>query len=994
MKRAIWAVLVAAFAASGPCLAQVSDDNGEESFIQQAIPKILGRKPRGALEVQLWLDVDARVGRAAVVRSLMQTPEFVDHWTDVLVDMLHVQRIGDRAQDPQCFAAPTRTGTVGPDLAGFVRDQPPDTTLAPPGGAFNMIDLIRSAIALDDLAPIYRAYPVPLTWKFNLMVGEASVGDAFNHAVLNREPDCLQCHHSTGSVSGAASGWNRTWPAPFDAEKSVYGAQFGNPQQTRDQNYPIFRADQSYADPFQNPQVLQSGARSPWGMAPACGQILMNLSSLPGRPTHFADKQGNQLGLIDLAASFKSGSDTLKSSGLHTTPVNNSLPVARGDQALAYMTAEKIVEGVWKEVLGAPLTIANYFPRNQSQRDVLLELTDQVFNTERWSLRALITDIMTGAGGAASGYFNRMAPDIDPNSPADRLPMTLDPWVQKDPRLPDPTPDPQQHFNGQGELVHRYSVQSLLHSVASALGWPEPQRFPPMSDYPNLQLEKALGQFISDDYQGRDGVDFQGLLSWETQLGVCDRPASAATTQDWIDKLKAAVDAYNVANPATPLSISDVVVVLKDWLIGEGFIDTSAPGTIDPAHPPLSEADALAQLFGTALTTSFASLPDWEAKIRRVCGGIVESPQFMLAGIRPVLGLQAPKLRVCNPGTPCTYEEMCQASVRLNGYLVLCGPNEIGIVPGPNLLCPQNVCRAFSSFGLARCEFGACNIPIGIPILQGPPVPDCLVCGLPWVDPTLPTGIYINTPAVTVVEARGAAYRAFGATDFAPLRVGMQLEAGAVVRLRAGSVLNLNNPQGAIRTPPGGMPGKNAGALTALDRRLFESVQAGSTDQVAALLAKGARANARDSVGRTPLMLAADHNNVRLVTLLLSRGADAFVKSPHGWSAADFAARGHHDHVLNVLARIGATAKPAGELAHTKPDVEEPWYVFVGRRDVHSREPVHKIDLRALKRWEAEALAGRKPAPPLTAKEAKANLAHYMQTGFAREHPGLAAKSR
>src|SRR5207244_210173 len=95
----------------------VPDDNGEESFVRQAIPKLLGRKPKGALEVRLLLEVDVQVGRAAVVHSLMQTSEFVDHWTHVVVDMLRMQRIGDRAQDPACFGAPMQTGPVSAALA-------------------------------------------------------------------------------------------------------------------------------------------------------------------------------------------------------------------------------------------------------------------------------------------------------------------------------------------------------------------------------------------------------------------------------------------------------------------------------------------------------------------------------------------------------------------------------------------------------------------------------------------------------------------------------------------------------------------------------------------------------------------------------------------------------------------------------------------------------------------------------------------------------------
>jgi hypothetical protein len=1018
MRRssAIWitTIIAVVVGCGGRAVAQqLSDDNGEESFIQQVIPKLFGRKPKGALEVQLLLDVDNQVGRAAVVRSLMKSPEFVDHWTEVLVDMLRLQRIGDRAQDQSCFGSPTRTGVATTSLAVFVRDQPPGTAVAPPGGAFNMIDLIRSAIALDDLSPIYRAYPVSLLWKFNPMIGNYSVGDALNQTMLNRSADCVSCHSSAFSVTGNANNsaqlsassshpptlWLRTWPAPFDAEQALYGPGYGGNlgQQFRSQTYGIFRIDQSQSyDSSTNTWVAQTGATTPWGMVPECGKILMNLTSLPSTPAQFAGKQGDHIGLVDLLASFKTGSDTLKTAGLRRPATSTSLPLVPGDQALAYLTAEDIVERVWKEILGAPLTIANYFPRNKAQRDVLLELTNQVFNTERWSLRALIADIMTGSGGLANGYFNRMAPDVDPNTPAYRLPMIMDPWVQKNPTNDPPPLDPLQHFNGQGELVHRYSARSLLHSVASSLGWPEPQRFPPdMGGYPNLQFEKTIGQFISDDYQGRDGVDFQGLLSWEAQPAQCDKAAVGVANADWIDRLKIAVDAYNAANPSTPLTIYDVVIVLKDWLTGEAFVGTTLPTPLDPAHPPLSEAAALAALFGSPLTAPFSSVTDWEKKLRHVCGSIIESAQFMLAGIRPTLGLAAPKIRVCNSGTPCSYQEMCQDLVHLSGYLVFCGTSSVAIIPSPNLVCPPNVCRAFTSFGIAQCAFGACNVPVGIPILQGPPVPDCLVCGLPWVDLELPTAIYLNTPAVSVVRAADAEYRAFGATAFQPLRSGMRLASGSVVRVRAGSILDLRSAKGSIRTPKGGMPGKNEAALRAVDRALLDSVRMGETDRVAALLDTGANANALDAVGRTPLMFAARRGDTSLVGLLLGHGANVFAQTPRGFTAADFAAAGRHDKVVAALVRVGATVKSPKALAQLgrEADREEPWYIFVGYRpSSRPRQATFVVkDLRLQRLWEKQALtSGGVAGPPLTLEQAKDALARYMQTGFAYEHRALA----
>lgn len=55
------------------------------------------------------------------------------------------------------------------------------------------------------------------------------------------------------------------------------------------------------------------------------------------------------------------------------------------------------------------------------------------------------------------------------------------------------------------------------------------------------------------------------------------------------------------------------------------------------------------------------------------------------------------------------------------------------------------------------------------------------------------------------------------------------------------------------------------------------------------LLRYGAQVNARDDLGRTPLMLACDFNNIPLVRLLLAHQASLEAKSEGGWTALDYA---------------------------------------------------------------------------------------------------------
>src|SRR5262249_15547959 len=73
------------------------------------------------------------------------------------------------------------------------------------------------------------------------------------------------------------------------------------------------------------------------------------------------------------------------------------------------------------------------------------------------------------------------------------------------------------------------------------------------------------------------------------------------------------------------------------------------------------------------------------------CGVLLETPQFLLAGLTPTgLGPQ-PRLRVCN-GAPCTYREMCQAlAPAINAELdsrdqtLICGDDSVQVMPIPRV---------------------------------------------------------------------------------------------------------------------------------------------------------------------------------------------------------------------------------------------------------------------------------------------------------------------
>src|SRR4029453_1520248 len=75
-----------------------SEDAGDWSFVRQVVPKLLGRKGKGQAEARLWVGVIAATpdgrGREELVDALMASPEFAAHWSEKLVDLLHVNREG------------------------------------------------------------------------------------------------------------------------------------------------------------------------------------------------------------------------------------------------------------------------------------------------------------------------------------------------------------------------------------------------------------------------------------------------------------------------------------------------------------------------------------------------------------------------------------------------------------------------------------------------------------------------------------------------------------------------------------------------------------------------------------------------------------------------------------------------------------------------------------------------------------------------------------
>lgn len=688
--------------------------DGDEAFVRNAYLAVLGQRPLGQAEVNAYVDlmIGARAvadaeraadpnatppdPREVIVRALAQHPAYASRWADRVMDALKVTRIEGQSQD-DCYGVSERDPDDG-SLAAFVRDNP--ATAGDDGnGRFTMLDLLRSAIALDDVSPVYRAHlfalvarPIPAA---NVPPVEAELarredfGLVFDAAYLNRDIVCLGCHNSQDSITyNPDPELNRHFAVPGLFEKAIYGDSFGiDPAKA----HAAFRYDDFVQE------LGEEGDVNPWGWETDCGSFFpTGLSADPADiDGRFASLAGNRLTVFDLEAALDRGFDRIANSGL---PLDLMNEISDPDAAFAYLVSMSIVEQVWIEVIGTPLTIANYFPRNAESRDLLASLTE-TFVVSRYSLVELLVAI------TQTPYFNRAAPEAGCGELGPyEMPTVYDPWVISD-------EDEARHKNGPGDAVSALSGRTLLRAADRALEWP-PGRFqlfpqlpgevfacdqffngncsnignyctnqggccyaydylcvnPPGDDEPTSGEERAfqqgVGVFLKNGERGFQGLDFQARLVWENRYGACRKPV--AGQDDAIDR----VVALAAARSGT---VGDVVLAIKDRLVGEAMIE------------PTSEQPALEALFGASMSDPASGVTDLEDRARALCGVLVSTPQFLLGGLASRGAAEVPLL------TPdsASFDTTCAviAGVTLPGALtVTCAPGTLtveGSTPEP-----------------------------------------------------------------------------------------------------------------------------------------------------------------------------------------------------------------------------------------------------------------------------------------------------------------------
>ncbi len=92
---------------------------------------------------------------------------------------------------------------------------------------------------------------------------------------------------------------------------------------------------------------------------------------------------------------------------------------------------------------------------------------------------------------------------------------------------------------------------------------------------------------------------------------------------------------------------------------------------------------------------------------------------------------------------------------------------------------------------------------------------------------------------------------------------------------------------------------------------LHYAAASGNEDITRLFIAKGARLDAASPTRITPLMIAAREGKDATVALLLAAGADASLKSAHGWTAAQFAMSAERKDIADLIAAHVKAKPPA-----------------------------------------------------------------------------------
>jgi hypothetical protein len=708
-------------------------DAGDEAWVKRAIPFIQGRRPEGMREVRLLasavqqLDAMDLPGRELVAKALASGDLYTERWKTYFFEKLRVNRSGDR-RNYFCYGRVTDLA-ADPDLAAAIRDSDPRD---PPAFTdFTMADVVYSAIALDDISPAFRAdtfarMAAPVT-AGNVSAEELEItnrttyGKMFEGVHLGRTTECLQCHTTQSSVTWTPDlDANRHWPVRPDAffEHAAYG-EFDMSQPLEDPDVHALFRHAGFVDYSWCAGGCTLAARDaapgiePWGLEGNCGIFRTDHVAGAGVDLPYESymagefPDGNLATVFDLDPRVRDGLDTLASEGVRGDGAGS---IDNPNVSLAFLFAMNTADEMWREAQGYPLTVANRFPRNDKQREILQTLTE-AFYASHYSPRELIAAVVTHP------YYNQAPPSECGASGPYHLAAVYDPFTKS-------AVDPQERGNGVGDMLHRYSAFVLLDSTAQALWWDRAERFGPATEGaflpvhmppgafdapayiahinpdtganlqccgagycggeicddapPNVDFQRDSGTFINDSESGFNGVDFNGLLHWEEEVaagedpqlgGACTGPLGGACAgSDWVDQLVAeAID--------TPEAMMwDLAVAIKDRLVTEPSIYSDA------------EIAAIEGVMGESLDDTVASVGASAAEVaaRRYVGLMLNTPQYMLDGVTSRDQDPVADAILVVPGTDaesaCEYfASLANGSADWSGVSVSCGGDSITV---------------------------------------------------------------------------------------------------------------------------------------------------------------------------------------------------------------------------------------------------------------------------------------------------------------------------
>jgi len=599
--------------------AQLPDvcDAGDDVWVQRVFPLLLGRKPHGEHEVRIWSDLAASEGRDAVIRSLAKSPEYLAWWKLQMSDMVAAERTSLGVDDSNCFQNPIRPSHDG-DLVRFLRSSGPDGNYGP---NFNMADVILDSLVADDVSTVYQANlfaKFDYTYAFSADLHDLediirqAQGDQLLSVYIDRNVSCMQCHNSEFSVTDDPDpALDRAWGRGPLFEQALFGASGGPPNP--EEFYAISKAygvtDTSRYYAYYPGAADYDYTHHPWGIDQSCGTFTKGDPKYDYNDVQtafFGEDFGPGGSTFDIERMFAQGVDDLQGAGVEFTQGASIEP----GQAFAYLTAQNFADQTWKQAFGSRLLLGYGISRNQAQQQRLAALTDH-FVADGWSLTELLVDI------TSDPYFNAGMPGT-----CDTADYGMDPVVDPYTVLN----EGELANNGPGELVHRHTARTLLRSLYDSMNWGQPPEYFGFSFRPDAQmdLQTALGVYLSDASPGFNGIDFQGALTWESNFYTCKDPdgSGAGYLRDLF--------AVGRTQDAT---VEDEVLALKDRLTSRGVIEDD------------NERQLIEDLMQVPLDSKVSEIDEsqFARNFSLLCGVLTQSPEFLMTVEPRAIG-PAPKL--------------------------------------------------------------------------------------------------------------------------------------------------------------------------------------------------------------------------------------------------------------------------------------------------------------------------------------------------------------